>query len=157
MRRYEHFGDMRDIQNYMNRMFKEFWGVSGKQLPSDSCGCSIVPVDENVQSPFVDVRDVEDNIIVTADMPGVDKEDVNISVSENTLEISTESKEEVSEEKKDEGFVRRERYYTRFYRRVPLPGQVDESSARATLNNGVLEITLPKTELEESKNRINVE
>ena len=157
MRRYVHFGDMSEIQNYMNRMFKEFHGPAGRHVPADSCGCAIVPTDENVQSLFVDVRDVDDSIIVTADMPGVEKEDVNITVSDDTLEISTESREEVSEEKDEEGFVRRERHYTGYYRRVPLPGPVDDSNAKATLNNGVLEITLPKSEREESKNKINVE
>jgi HSP20 family molecular chaperone IbpA len=61
-----------------------------------------VPREEGVQSPFIDVRDAGDSVVITADMPGVEKDDVNISVRDGILEISTESREEVSEEKEDE-------------------------------------------------------
>ncbi len=127
--------ELRRMQYRMSRLFEEFPEyIESSQLPA--------PRDSQV--PYVDVIDRERDIVVTADLPGVDKNDIHISVKDSVLEISAEKK--VAEEREDEGYLRRERGYSRFYRAIRLPTYVDESKAHASFNNGVLEITLPKAE-----------
>jgi HSP20 family protein len=105
--------------------------------------------ERDVQVPHVDVREHGNEIIVTADMPGVSKEDIRIDVSEgNVLEISAERKTESRKEEK--GYIRHERGFSKYYRSVSLPADVDKSKATATYNNGVLEITLPATRKREA-------
>lgn len=95
--------------------------------------------------PDIDVQEHDNNVIVTADMPGVDKNDIKINVRNgNILEISAQKKTE--QEQKEQGFIRHERGYTGYYRSITLPASVDQSKAKATYNNGVLEITLPITQ-----------
>jgi len=104
----------------------------------------------NVQTPDVDVVEKGNNVVVTADMAGLSKNDIHIDVREgNILEISAERRME--HEKEEKGFIRHERGYTRFFRSVRLPAEVDKSKAKATYNNGVLEITLPMTEKAKAK------
>jgi HSP20 family protein len=129
------------MQYRMSRLFEEFPEyIESSQLPAS----------RESQVPYVDVIDREKDIIITADLPGVDKNDIRINVRENTLEISAEKK--IARENEDEGYIRRERSHTRFYRAIRLPTQVDESRAGASFNNGVLEITLPKAEKKAGSN-----
>ena len=103
-----------------------------------------MPAPREAQVPYVDVIDRDSDIVVTADLPGVDKNDISISIKDNMLEISAEKK--TAGEHEEEGYLRRERGYSRFYRAIRLPTPVDETKAHASFNNGVLEITMPKTE-----------
>ncbi len=127
--------ELRRMQYRMSRLFEEFPEyLESSQLPSP----------RESQVPYVDVIDREKGIVVTADLPGVDKNDIRISVKDNVLEISAEKK--ASRENEEEGYLRRERGYSRFYRAIRLPTPVDESKSEASFNNGVLEINLPKAE-----------
>ncbi len=126
------FEELRRMQSRMSRIFGETPEtlLPGQQMPE-------------VQVPFVDVIEKGNDIIVTADMPGVDKKDIKINLRDDMLEISAERKSE--REQKGEEFYRHERSFNRFYREIRLPALVDQSKAKATFNNGVLEITLPVT------------
>jgi HSP20 family protein len=126
------FEELRRMQSRMSRIFGE---TPEALLPGQ-------PMPE-VQVPFVDVIEKGNDIIVTADMPGVDKNDIKINVRDNMLEISAERKSE--QEQKGKEFYRHERSFSRFYREIRLPAAVDQSKAKATFNNGVLEVTLPMT------------
>ncbi|OAT82266.1 Hsp20/alpha crystallin family protein [Desulfotomaculum copahuensis] len=92
--------------------------------------------------PAVDVIDGEDKLIVKAELPGVKKEDVSILVSEDQISLKGEIKRD--EEVKEKDYFRSERFYGSFSRTIPLPAPVDQSKAKATFNEGVLEISLPK-------------
>jgi HSP20 family protein len=133
--------ELRRMQYRMSRLFEEF----PEYLES-----SQLPASRESQVPYVDVIDREKDIVITADLPGVDKSDIRINVRDNTLEISAEKK--VARENEDEGYLRRERGYSRFYRAIRLPTPVDESRAGASFNNGVLEINLPKAEKKAGSN-----
>jgi HSP20 family protein len=75
-------------------------------------------------------------------MPGMDKSDIRINVTDgNVLEISAEKKAEAKKE--EQGYIRRERMYNRYYRSIRLPVPVDKTKAKATYVNGVLEVTIP--------------
>lgn len=130
------FDEFRRMQYRMNRMFDE--------LPELFEQSDLPAPQEMAHVPYVDVMDRDGEIIITADLPGVDKKDIQINVRGNTVEISAEKKE--AKEHGEEGYLRRERGYNRFYRAIRLPAQVDEAKAHASFNNGVLEISLPKAE-----------
>ena len=95
-------------------------------------------------SPPLEVAEDEDKITVRLELPGVKKDDVEVSLSDNTLTIRGEKKRE--EETKDENIVRIERVYGSFQRSISLPAAVDADKVEAKLNDGVLEVVLPKHE-----------
>ena len=97
---------------------------------------------KGVIRPLADVHETEEALVVTMDMPGVEKQDIDISVVEDELQISAQRKSETEANEQD--YHRRERTFTRFERRVLLPESIKTEEARATLTNGVLQITLPK-------------
>lgn len=94
------------------------------------------------QLPKVDVIDREDEIVVHAELPGVRKEDLDVALSENTLTIKASTKQEQEEEKGE--YYRRERAVGAFSRTLSLPSGVDESKAKATFKEGLLELVFPK-------------
>ncbi len=93
-------------------------------------------------APRVDVVNAEGEVIVKADVPGVKKDDLQVTATETELTISGESKEEL-EEKKDQ-YYRVERRWGHFSRRVELPAEVKPAEVKAKLENGILEVRLPK-------------
>ncbi|MBH2043727.1 MAG: Hsp20 family protein [Comamonadaceae bacterium] len=97
------------------------------------------------QAPEIKVDLVESNgdYKVKAEIPGVRKEDIQIDIDENKVSISAEVKKE-SEEKKDDRVIRSERQYGYASRSLWLDNPVDQSKSKATYENGVLELTLPK-------------
>jgi HSP20 family protein len=96
-------------------------------------------------SPRMDISETEQAFIIHAELPGVQKEDIKISISEdNTLSITGEKKK--SEQIQDKNFVRMERFYGTFRRTFTLPDQIQSSSIKADFTNGILEISLPKSE-----------
>jgi HSP20 family molecular chaperone IbpA/predicted transcriptional regulator len=94
--------------------------------------------------PQVDVVDDEKSLTVRAELPGVDPQDVEISVSENVLTIRGEKREESKE--KEGAYMRSERFYGSFVREVPLPAGVDPDSASTDYSKGVLSIQFRKEE-----------
>ena len=94
--------------------------------------------------PKVDILDRDDKLVVRADVPGIKKEDLEITISGDRLII--EAKREYEEEEKKEEYVRHEMAYGRLYRSVLLPFEVLGDKAKAELKDGVLEIDLPKVE-----------
>ncbi len=100
-------------------------------------------------SVAVDVAEREDEYVVTADLPGFEREDVNVELQEEALRIEAEHSEQ--EEESEEGrYVRRERTTQSLSRTVPLPGRAEADGAEATFSNGVLTVTLPKASDEDS-------
>jgi len=95
-----------------------------------------------VIKPLADVLETDETIVVTMDMPGVDKQDVDITILDDELRVVAERKRETEVSEKDYNI--RERTTKRFERRVLLPASVKMDEAKASLAQGVLEITLPK-------------
>lgn len=100
-------------------------------------------------SPAIDIIDKKDKIVVKAEVPGVDKKDMTISISDDELVIKGEVKREQEVNEKD--YYHSERFYGTFSRSIALPAMVDKSKAKASYKDGILEITLPKAESEKSK------
>ncbi len=91
----------------------------------------------------MDVSEDDKAYTVHAEIPGVKKEDINVSIEGSQVAISAEVKNE-KEVKEGEKVLRSERYFGRVYRALTLPQDVDEDTAQAKYNNGVLELVLPK-------------
>jgi HSP20 family protein len=114
------------------------------------------PETENARMAVVDLREEKDRYVVQADIPGMAKEDVSIEMDDETLHIS--ACKERSLEESSEGYIRKERGGMCFFRQLPLPSDVDREGIKARLENGVLEISLPKLQkAEEKKTKIEVE
>ncbi len=99
--------------------------------------------DFETRIPAVDVIDRAENIIVRAEVPGINKENLDVSVTDNMVTIRGATHHE--EEKEEGEYYRCERSRGEFSRSVALPADVDGSQAKATFKNGVLELVLPKT------------
>ncbi len=99
---------------------------------------------ERVFAPVVDVYETDQDLVVKAELPGVKKENLEVSIRDNALYIKGEKKEE--KEEKTETYHRVERVYGRFERTIPLPTDVKLESAKAEFKDGVLEIRIPKAE-----------
>ncbi|MFQ6055623.1 MAG: Hsp20/alpha crystallin family protein [Methanosarcinales archaeon] len=138
------FEEIRRLEDRMNRMFRSFWEEGPRLLERGKRG-EIVPYTREYREPYLDMIETDKDIIVTADMPGVDKKDIDIRVTENNIEISAETKREAEEKK--EGYIFRERMAGKYYRSLTLPSSVDPEKVKASYKNGVLEVTLPKTEV----------
>jgi HSP20 family protein len=132
--RWRPFGDMVSIQDEMNKLFDDFLG---RPLMRTEWS-------EGVWNPSVDISETKDNVIIKAEMPGLSKEDVKISVHDNMLTLTGEKKQE--KEEKETNYHRVERNYGAFSRSFTLPTSVKNDNIKATYKDGVLSITLPKTE-----------
>jgi HSP20 family protein len=136
----------RDFDRMMERFqreFEDFWAMPPRwrQWMRARPGFPMMP--------SVDVEDRGKDFRVTVDLPGFNKEDVNIEVGEDSVMI--QAKKSRAEEEKQKNYVRRERMAQTFYRRIDLPEKVKSDDAKASLNNGILEIVLPKKEPKETK------
>ena len=99
--------------------------------------------------PAIDIKEDSEKFSILADLPGIDKKDICISMENNILTIKGERIEESKEEK--ENYKRIERIRGSFYRRFTLPDTADDEKIQASMKNGVLEITIPKREVAKSK------
>jgi HSP20 family protein len=108
----------------------------------------------------MDVEDTGDSFAVRADLPGFDKDDIDVEVHERTLHVSAVHEEETEAEASDDEettFIRRERSKQSVSRSVTLPEDVQEDEATATFENGVLTVELPKSRAGEESTSVDVE
>jgi len=104
----------------------------------------------------VDIFEEGDDIVVKAEMPGIAKEDLEVSVTDNTITISGEKKKEEKIEKKN--YFRMERTYGSFTRSIPVPSEIEKDKIKARFKDGVLEIRAPKTEeAKQQAKKVNIE
>jgi HSP20 family protein len=128
------------LQREVDRLFEEF----SRGLPMFA-----TPAMMNIV-PSVDVAETDKEIEITAELPGLERKDVDISLEDDVLTIRGEKKtESVQDNKKDKGSDNKnyhlsERSYGMFYRVLQLPPGIDPSTVKATMSNGVLKIAIPK-------------
>lgn len=101
------------------------------------------------EAPAADFRETSQELIAEFDLPGIDKKDIKLKVTENEIEVKAEKKQELKEEKK--GFFHQERSYQGFYRRNTLPVKVKPEGVEAEYQNGVLTVRMPKKVIEHKK------
>lgn len=105
--------------------------------------------DEKHWLPTVDVSETDDHVIVRAEIPGMEKNDISITMSDGLLTIQGEKKQEKEEEKENYHFV--ERRYGSFSRSLRVPSGVDADKIEASYKDGVLKVAIPKSESEKSR------
>ena len=147
-----HPSDMfRSLSQEMDRVFDEF-GLT-RRFPFFA---RTVTPDEPLWSPAVEIDERDGMLTVRADLPGLSKEDVKIDVTDEALTIEGERKE--TKEDKSEGYYRSERSYGHFYRSFALPDGARPDTAKATFDNGVLQIKMQvPTRKESTARRVLIE
>jgi HSP20 family protein len=137
------YRDFLNLQDEMNRLFDSF-----------SRGTELQSVTEGSWAPAVDIHESKESIVIDAEVPGVDQNDIKVSITDNILTIQGEKKQQKTVE--EENFHRVERFYGAFSRSFNLPAGVKADQIKASFKDGVLKIILPKSE--EAKTKvINVE
>ncbi|MGB9950886.1 Hsp20/alpha crystallin family protein (plasmid) [Haloarcula marismortui] len=106
------------------------------------------------ESMAIDLVDRDDEFVATVDLPGFERDDVDIQVTDHTLRIEAEHEEILDEE--EERFIRHERRHESTKRSIRVPEEVDKDGVKAHMKNGVLTVTLPKLETEEAR-KIEIE
>ena len=149
--------EMRRMQYEMDRLFNNFFS-SGFGFDYD------VPLIEsrdvvksNYRQPLSDIWETDNEIIATVELPGVKKEDIEVSAKDNGIEIKVEKKDEHKTDDKKKGIYRLERQYSGFYRFFSMPENADLNNVHASYKNGVLELKIPKKMIEDKSRRIAVE
>ena len=125
------------LQRDINQVFENFWHKVDNGRNGDDTLVGMF-------GPSTDVTETDKSVSVSVELPGMSEKDIDISVSDNAITIRGEKRIEHEEERK--GVYMSERHYGSFYRTVPLPAGVDPDKAEATFKNGVLTVTLPKTD-----------
>src|SRR5262245_57045504 len=132
--RWDPFRDLNVLQDRMNRLFDD----AGRGWRGDE------PVSTTTWSPMVDIFETEGDIVVKAELPGMDRKDIFLNLENNVLTLKGERRFE--KETKEENYHRIERSYGGFSRSFSIPSMVDEEKIRADYKEGVLKIVLPKKE-----------
>ncbi|MBM2851821.1 MAG: Hsp20/alpha crystallin family protein [Candidatus Nitrosotenuis sp.] len=123
----------------MDRAFDNFRRDLEKSFTSFPAMSTSFP---SIKSMSCDVIDEGDKYLVKLEMPGVKKDEINLNVSDNSIEISAQHKEEEEEKKKN--YLRKERSEISYYRTLPLPEKVLSDKTQAKLTDGILNVTIPK-------------
>ncbi len=142
--------DFNRLMNRFQRDFEDFWGTSsriGRDM-TRRARSSIAPF-AGATMPSVDIEDQGKNYRLTVDLPGFKKEDVQVELEEDSVTIN--AKRSMAEDEKTKNYVRHERSSQTYFRRIHLPEAIRSDQANAKLNNGTLDIMLPKKEPKETK------
>jgi HSP20 family protein len=136
--RWEPFRDLVSLQERMNRLFDESFRAAGRGSGEEDWALG------GSWAPAVDIFEKDQNLVLRAELPGVDPKDVDVRLENGILTLRGERK--VDREIKRESYHRVERAYGTFARSFTLPSQVNQGAIQANYKDGVLEVTLPKRE-----------
>ncbi len=138
------FRELARIEQELNKVFQEL-------VPTPKSG-EIAEV--STWNPRVDIYEKDNKLVIEAEIPGAKKEDVEVKIKDNAVVIKGQVKKE--EEEKDKTYYRSERFYGVFERVIPLPVEVKTEEAKATFENGILKIEIPKS-VEEKEIKVEVQ
>ncbi len=140
--------EMRRLQRMLNQ---GFWSLDDKErlaLPNKKELAEF-------RTPLTDLEEKDNEVIARFEIPGVEKKDIQLNVTDRNIEVKVErKKEEKSEEK---GYFRAERSYMGFYKAMSLPAEVLPDKAKAKYKDGVLEVVMSKSEKSGKKSRVEIE
>jgi len=126
------------LSRQMSRLFDDFWHPLDRTF-----GSGFLRTEEGFR-PRLDIAENDSHVNITAELPGMDEKDIELTLTKDSLTIKGEKKEESEDKGKD--YYRMERSYGSFQRTIPLPSEIDQDKAEAEFKKGVLQIRLPKTE-----------
>jgi HSP20 family protein len=135
--------EMTQIERTMDRMLEDMWGRPWRSVFDFGRHRHLIG-DLEFGGPPVEIGEDNNDVVVKAELPGMKKEEIEISIAEHILTIRGEKKREA--ERKGEGYHYSERSYGAFERCLEIPRDVQADKVRAAFKDGVLEIRLPKTE-----------
>ncbi|MDI6851344.1 MAG: Hsp20/alpha crystallin family protein [bacterium] len=138
--RWDPFREIASLREEVDRLFDTFFGRQAEKMIRER---------EAFWVPAVDIEETENEFIVKAELPGLKKDEVKLSITEDTLTISGERKME--KEEKGKTYHRIEMNYGKFERTVRFPTEVVPDKAKASYKDGILTITVPKSEKAKSK------
>lgn len=132
--KWEEFEPFTFFRDEMNRLFDNFFK-----------GFDIEPFGRKFPAftPNIDVSETEKEVVISAELPGIEEKDIDVSLSKDAITIKGEKKEE--KEEKGKSYYRMERSYGSFSRTIPLPAEIDADKTTAEFKKGVLTIKMPKT------------
>jgi HSP20 family protein len=135
--RWNPWREMATLQQQMNRLFDE------TLVPARGGERSFVRV------PAAEMEETQDAIHLKLEIPGIEAKDLDVQVTENAVSISSERKEETKTE--ENGVTKSEFHYGKFQRVIPLPARIQNTQVQAEYKDGILSLTLPKSEEEKNK------
>lgn len=141
------FSFMRRFSEEMDRLFEDV-GFGGSYLGRPS---SQRELSSFAWSPQIETFQRDNQFVLRADLPGMNKNDLKVSIDDNCLAIQGERKREWTSDEESSGGYRSERSYGTFYRCVPLPQGVKAENVSATFRNGVLEVKMPAPEQKQAR------
>ncbi len=145
--KWDPFRDLMALQERMNRLFED--SISRFRYDEDGTNAG-------TWSPPTDIHETESQIILSSELPGLEKSDIDVQVSENQLTIQGERK--LERDLKEENYHRIERSYGPFQRTFTLPVSVLKDKISASFHQGILRVTLPKARPSREQNhQVNVE
>lgn len=143
------FGVGRDpfgpFRREMDRLFDDFF------TPAEGRSFAVPSAAAESLWPRIDVEETEQAFVVTAEVPGLQEKDIELNLRDNLLTISGEKREERQDQKRGAAYA--ERFYGQFRRTIPIDAPLDEEKVDARFRNGVLTVTLPKSQKAEAKAR----
>ena len=139
--KWEPFRNVSDLQNRINRVFYESFYPTGDPDEKNDAMCA--------WRPAVDIYETDKGLVIMAELPGVEKDDVSVEVRDNMLTIKGDRVPD--HQIREEQYYRRERCFGTFHRSFTLQDIVNPDNIKASFKDGVLEITVPHPEVEKSK------
>ncbi|HLO85427.1 MAG TPA: Hsp20/alpha crystallin family protein [Nostocaceae cyanobacterium] len=135
--RYNPWQELNSLQRQLDRFFED------ARVPST------LFEKDSVRVPAAELQETDTAIHLKVELPGIETKDLDVQVTENSVSISGERKSETKTEEK--GVTKSEFYYGKFHRVIPLPTEVENTKVSAEYKDGILHLTLPKTEREKHK------
>ncbi|RUR73197.1 Hsp20/alpha crystallin family protein [Chlorogloeopsis fritschii PCC 9212] len=135
--RYNPWQEINTFQRQINRLFEDT-RVPNKLLERDL-----------IKVPAAELQETEDAIHLKLELPGIEAKDLDVKVTENAVYVSGERKSENKTE--DKGYTRTEFHYGKFQRVIPLPAKIQNTDVKAEYKDGILNLSLPKTQAEKNK------
>ncbi len=136
--------DDKEIDQVIRRKVQKAVEQSLSETMEDPFWAQLEDLEDDVRAPPIDVQDHDDHFLIVAEMPGVPKEQVDIKVTENLVELSGENALECDIDMMETAYLCNERATSNFHRKVPLPRPVVPEGAEASMELGVMTLKLPK-------------
>ena len=135
-----------EMNNWFDRLFRIRTPLLGFERGKD-----LVKLGQGFRMPICQIHQTPSSVVATFEMPGVEKNDIELNVSDNSIEVKVEKKEEKKLKKKDKySYISEQRQY---YRKVSLPVEVKPEKATAEYKNGILKVEVPKKKVSEAKTK----
>lgn len=149
------FEEFRRMKNEMDQLFN--YGMASGHPPLLEESKKTSSKDPSLyRRPLTDIMETESAFIASIELPGVNKEDIELTVTERVIEVKVDKREERKIEDKEKGIFKHSLVNRQFYRSFPLPKPVVPEKAKAELRNGILRVEVPKTKKTSGSHRVTI-